>query len=112
MKPIKIAYSLIGCFIIIERLLRQGKAAKSFQEGHTDRGSTRAVGATFGLAMLTLPIAPLLNRFKLGNIRSKTLAWSGIVIMLSGLMLRIWASRGARSILHADTTNFSRTAPD
>lgn len=93
MRPIKIAYSLIGCFIIIERLLRKGEAAKSLQEGHADRGSTRAIGAAFGLAMLALLIAPHLNRLKFGRIRSKRLAWGGIVTMLAGLMLRIWASR-------------------
>ncbi len=108
MRPIKIAYSLIGCFLIIERLLRKGEAAKSMQEGHADRGSTRAVGAAFGLAMLTLPIAPLLNRLKLGNIHSKRLSWSGIVIMLAGLMLRIWASR----VLGAFYTRTLRTSAE
>lgn len=108
MRSIKIAYSLIGCFLIIERLLRKGEAAKSMQAGHADRGSTRAVGAAFGLAMLTLPIAPVLNRFKLGNIRSRTLAWGGIVMMLAGLMLRIWAIR----VLGAFYTRTLRTSAE
>ncbi len=108
MRPIKIAYSLIGCFIIIERLLRQGKAAKSFQEGHADRGSTRAIGAAFGLAILALLIAPFLNRLKFGRIRSKRLAWGGIVPMLVGLVLRIWASR----VLGAFYTRTLRTSAE
>ncbi|HVB20538.1 MAG TPA: isoprenylcysteine carboxylmethyltransferase family protein [Ktedonobacteraceae bacterium] len=108
MKPIKIAYSLIGCFIIIERLLRKGEAAKSLQESHADRGSTRAIGAAFGLAMLALLIAPLLNWLKLGRMHSKTLAWGGIVTMVVGLMLRIWAFR----ILGSFYTRTLRTSPE
>ncbi|MEO8971284.1 MAG: isoprenylcysteine carboxylmethyltransferase family protein [Ktedonobacteraceae bacterium] len=108
MRPIKIAYSLIGCFMLIERLLRKGEAAKSMQEGQADRGSTRAIGAAFGFAMLVLLIAPCLNRLKLGSIQSKTLAWSGIVTMLVGLMLRIWASR----VLGAFYTRTLRTSAE
>jgi len=33
MRPTSIAYSLIGSFFIVERLLRQGEEAKSLQEG-------------------------------------------------------------------------------
>ena len=108
MRPIKIAYSLIGSFLVIERLLRKGDAAKSMQEGQADRGSTRAVGAAFGFALLVLLIAPLLNRFKLGRISSKTLAWSGIGPMLAGLLLRIWASR----VLGAFYTRTLRILPE
>jgi protein-S-isoprenylcysteine O-methyltransferase Ste14 len=93
MRPIGAAYGLIGSFMVIERLLRQGKEAKSFEEGQADRGSTRTIGAAFGTALLALLIAPLLNRMKLGRIGNQTSAWSGIVIMLAGLSLRIWASR-------------------
>ncbi len=93
MRPIGAAYGLIGSFFVIERLLRQGKEAKSMVEGPTDRGSTRTIGAAFGASLLALLVAPLLNRVKLGSLRSQTTAWSGIVAMLAGLALRIWASR-------------------
>jgi len=93
MKPIKIAYSLIGSFFVIERLFRKGEAARSLEEGHADRGSTRAIGVAFGIALLALLIAPLLNRLKFGRMQSKTLSWSGICAMVVGLMLRIWALR-------------------
>lgn len=93
MRPIRIAYCLIGCFFVVERLLRQGKDARSLQEGQADRGSTRAIGEAFGLALLALLVAPLLNKMRLGRIRNKTLAWGGIVAMLVGLVLRIWAVR-------------------
>lgn len=108
MRSIRIAYSLIGCFFVIERLLRKGEAAKSLQEGHADRGSTRAVGVAFSLALLALLIAPFLNWLKFGRMHSKILGWSGIVAMVAGLMLRIWALR----ILGSFYTRTLRTLPE
>ncbi len=64
MRPIRVAYGLIGCFFVAERLLRQGESAKSLEEGQADPGSTRAIGTAFGLAML---VAPLLNRLSIGR---------------------------------------------
>ena len=93
MRPIRVAYGLIGCFFVAERLLRQGESARSFQEGPADRGSTRAIGATFGLALCALLVAPLLSRRGIGRLPSKRGAWGGIAVMLTGLVLRIWASR-------------------
>ncbi|HEV7236218.1 MAG TPA: methyltransferase, partial [Ktedonobacteraceae bacterium] len=93
MRPIGAAYGIIGSFMVIERLLRQGKEAKSMVEGREDRGSTRGIGDAFGASLLALLVAPLLNRVKLGRLRNQSAAWSGIVAMLAGLSLRIWASR-------------------
>jgi protein-S-isoprenylcysteine O-methyltransferase Ste14 len=93
MRPLLVTYSLIGSFFVVERLLRQGESARSMQEGPADRGSTRAIGTAFGLAVLALLVAPLLNRLRLGRLFSETAAWGGIAVMLSGLSLRIWASR-------------------
>src|SRR5215471_9940075 len=93
MRPIYVAYGLIGCFFVTERFLRQGESARSLQPGQADRGSTRAIGAAFGLALLTLLVAPLLNRQKIGRLRGESLAWSGIIPMLAGLALRVWAVR-------------------
>jgi protein-S-isoprenylcysteine O-methyltransferase Ste14 len=92
-RPIYLAYSLLGFFFAIEPFLRKGKAASSLHEGPADRGSTRLIGATFGFSIFVLLAAPLLNRWKIGNFRSNALAWSGIVAMLAGLALRIWAIR-------------------
>jgi protein-S-isoprenylcysteine O-methyltransferase Ste14 len=93
MRPLLVAYSLIGSFFVVERLLRQGESAMSLQEGPADRGSTRAIGSAFGLALLALLVAPLLNRLQLGRFLSETSAWGGIAVMLSGLTLRLWAIR-------------------
>jgi len=93
MWSILIAYSLIGCFFVAERLLRQGDLARSFKRGQADQGSTRVVGAAFGLALLVLFLAPLLNWLSIGRLPNEMLAWGGIVIMLAGLILRVWAAR-------------------
>jgi protein-S-isoprenylcysteine O-methyltransferase len=106
MWPMRVAYSLIGCFFVVERLLRRGENARSLQEGQADRGSTRAVGAAFGLALLALLLAPLLNRLRVGRLLSETWAWSGIAAMLAGLVLRIWAIR----VLGAFYTRTLKTA--
>ena len=108
MRPIRIAYSLIGCFFVIDGLLRKGKKARSLQAGQTDRGTTRAVGTAFGLALLALIVAPFLNRLRLGRIHSETLAWGGIPAMLAGLALRIWAIR----VLGSFYTRTLRTSTD
>jgi len=92
-KTIYLAYFLIGCFFLVERLLRKGQAAKSWQAGEEDKGSTRAIGSAFGTSVLALLLAPLLNKLKLGRMSSNRLAWGGVVAMAGGLGLRVWAAR-------------------
>jgi hypothetical protein len=74
MRPLPVAYSLVGSFFVVERLLRQGENARSMQEGSADRGSTRAIGSAFGLALLALLVAPLLNRLRIGCLLNETSA--------------------------------------
>ena len=92
-RPLPIAYGLIGCFFVAERLLRRGKEAASLKEGKADQGTTRAIGAAFGVSLLAMALAPILNRFRIGRLFSAPLAWGGIAAMLAGLALRIWAAR-------------------
>jgi protein-S-isoprenylcysteine O-methyltransferase Ste14 len=92
-RPIHIAYGLLGFFFVTEPLLRQGKEASSQQAGPADRGSTRLIGATFGFALFALLLAPVLNRWKVGRFRSQRWAWGGVTAILAGLALRIWVSR-------------------
>jgi hypothetical protein len=66
-RPLHIAYACIGCFFIAERLLRQGKGARSLEDSETDRGTTRAIGRAFGLNLLILGVAPQLNRGGMGR---------------------------------------------
>ncbi len=106
-----LAYFLIGLFFVLEGRGRIGPEAKSLERGTSDRGSTSAVGAAFGLAGLVLLAAPLLNYIQLGNLTigalvswlgivfsllfafSALAGWLGILIALVGLALRFWAFR-------------------
>lgn len=93
MKPLPTAYGLIGCFFVAERLLRRSREAASLEAGQEDRGTTRVIGAAFGVSLCALAFAPVLNRRRLGRIGGCPLAWGGIGAMLAGLALRIWAAR-------------------
>lgn len=82
-RPIHMAYGLLGVFFVTEPLLWQGKEASSRQAGPADRGSTRLIGATFGFALVALLLAPVLNRWKVGRFRSQRVAWGGVTAMLA-----------------------------
>jgi len=84
------AYLLIGCFLVLERALRQGQQATSLEAGEADRGSTRRLGEAFAFTVLALLMAPALNVLYIGRLPSRT-GWIGVGIMLSGLALRWWA---------------------
>jgi protein-S-isoprenylcysteine O-methyltransferase Ste14 len=92
-RPLRVAYACLGCFFIVERLLRRGAAARSFEELETDRGTTRALGRAFGLSLLVLAAAPLLNRGGIGRSDRARVAWTGVAIMSCGLALRVWAAQ-------------------
>src|SRR5450432_1696266 len=87
------AYILLGIFLTLEGQLRQGAAAKSTEAGEHDRSSTIFVGAAFGLSMLGMFLAPVLNVFKIGDLIPPALAWAGLVLAAGGLGLRVWAPR-------------------
>jgi hypothetical protein len=91
--PLRVAYGLIGCFIVAERLLRQGSEAATLEAGPSDQGTTRAVGAAFGTSVLVVLLAPLLNRWRLSRFAHPGRAWSGAGAMVAGLALRVWAAR-------------------
>jgi protein-S-isoprenylcysteine O-methyltransferase Ste14 len=87
------AYGFIGCFLGVERLVRQGKEAKSLACGPFDRGSTRLLGGAFLAALVTLLVAPVLNACQIGVVGPAVVGWIGIGLMLSGMALRFWATR-------------------
>jgi protein-S-isoprenylcysteine O-methyltransferase len=93
LRPIYVAYGLIGAFFVVERMLRQGRSAASLQGGPEDKGSTRAIGSAFGAAIVVMLAAPALNRARVGHAFGEGAAWGGIIAMLAGMALRIWSSR-------------------
>ena len=92
MLPLFIAYGLILLFLVIERLLRRGEVSKTMKARPEDRGSTMFVGIGFGWSMLVLVFAAFVYGRIIGSL-NVAIAWVGIVLMLSGLLLRVWAAR-------------------
>jgi protein-S-isoprenylcysteine O-methyltransferase len=80
---------MLAAFMIIEGRLRQGEDAQSLHAGAADKGTTAAVGATFGLALAGGPVAALSRPGRL----PAYLGWSGVAIMATGLALRVTAAR-------------------
>lgn len=88
------AYVLIGVFFFFEGRLRQGQKAKSLAAGHYDRGSTTWIGAAFGVSVLVLLLAPLLNAVPFGSFANASLIGAlGLALMAAGLAIRYWAHR-------------------
>jgi len=94
------AYLLLIVFFIFEGRLRQGEAARSREAGAHDQDSTNYVGAAFGLSMVCLLLAPLLDYFKLASLIPPALAVAGLALAVAGLALaagglalRLWAPR-------------------
>lgn len=92
-RPARVAYVCLGCYLVAERLLRRGHEARDMKEDEEDRGTTRGVGRAFGLSLLILSVAPLLNRGGRGRGVGTRVAWGGVVLMGGGLALRVWAAR-------------------
>ena len=105
-EPLPVAYAILGCFFLAERLLRQGPDAASLEAGKTDQGTTRAIGRAFGQSLFALAVAPLLNRWRLGRLTVPGMAWGGIAAMVAGLTVRVWAAR----VLGAFYTRTLRTS--
>jgi protein-S-isoprenylcysteine O-methyltransferase len=80
---------LVAAFFAVEGRLREGEAARSLAAGQADRGTTRGVGAAFGVALTAGPAASMLPRGRL----PVPAGWAGVAVMGGGLSLRIWAQR-------------------
>jgi protein-S-isoprenylcysteine O-methyltransferase Ste14 len=87
-----------------EGRLRQGGEARSFETRKEDQGTTAAVGASFGLALVAGPVLALSRR---GRFPTR-LGWAGVGVMTVGLALRVAASRA----LGSHYTRTLRTADD
>jgi len=85
-----LGYVFIAGFLLFEAVLRRGESAKSLDRGGSDRGSTAAVGVSYGTAVL-LPL--VLNLVHVGRMQTPVLSWLGLAAMVSGLALRAWSMR-------------------
>ncbi|PZD74382.1 hypothetical protein C1752_01375 [Acaryochloris thomasi RCC1774] len=88
-----LAYLLIVCYFIIERLLRKGEKALSLQPSESDQGSSRILWISGLLSILLALLASILNAIQIGDWNGKYIDWIGVVVMLGGLSLRYWAAK-------------------
>jgi protein-S-isoprenylcysteine O-methyltransferase len=87
-----VAWSLLVSFLVVQRVLRRGEQARSLQAPPADRGSTRLVGAAFGLGLLTLAAGPVLNASGVADLdRWPAIGWAGVAVLVGGLALRLWS---------------------
>jgi len=77
---------------VIEGRLRLGEEARSRGAGADDRGTSRLLGAAFGLSILGVLISPLLNALDVGRL-PEAAGWSGLALMLGAIGVRVWAAR-------------------
>jgi protein-S-isoprenylcysteine O-methyltransferase len=86
------AYVLLGGFLVLQRLMRRGEQARSLRAQPADRGSTRLLGAAFGLGLLALAAAPVLNAYGVAGMGlGSVVGWVGVAVMVGGLALRLWS---------------------
>jgi protein-S-isoprenylcysteine O-methyltransferase Ste14 len=88
-----LAYILIIAYYVIERLLRKGKKALSLQAGEFDRGSSKIILISGLLGIFLIFLAAILNVYEIGFWNNIYLAWLGIILMLTGLIMRYWAAK-------------------
>lgn len=89
--------TLLGYFILLvffyaERRLRRGEMALSTRGGESDRRSTRYLGLAYGISILVLLVAWVLNALDVGQV-AVWVGWLGVLLALCGLLMRTWANR-------------------
>ncbi len=87
-----LAYLLIACYFVIERLLRKGQQALSLHAGSSDRGSSRLMWSLGLFNILIVLLAPIFNTYHIGYWDNAFLGWMGLLFMIGGLTLRYWAA--------------------
>jgi hypothetical protein len=88
-----LSYLLIAAFLVLQRVLRRGEQARSLRPSPQDQGTTRLLGMAFGLCLLALLVAPLLNHFGVAHLDPGfPVGWVGVALMPVGLAVRWWAN--------------------
>jgi Na+/H+ antiporter NhaC len=82
------AYILLTGFFFLEFFLRKDKTAKSINKTAEDNKSTRLIGLTFFIIVI---ISIVFNLLKTGTFHNNVLSITGIMVMIAGLLLRIWS---------------------
>ena len=88
-----LALLLVLLFSVIEGRLRKGRQAQTMEAGASDRDSTRHLGQAYGIAIISLILAPVLNVLGIAHLPYAAVAWTGLAVECGGIALRIWANR-------------------
>lgn len=88
-----LAYILIACYFVIERLLRKSKQALSLKTEATDAGSSQVLLISGVINILFVIGAPILNTYQVGYWSHTSIGWLGLIVMMTGLILRYWAAQ-------------------
>jgi protein-S-isoprenylcysteine O-methyltransferase Ste14 len=81
-------YLLVITFFSLEFFLRKDKTAKSIDKTNSDNKSTKFIGLSFFIILI---ISIILNLLKIGEFDNMRLAIIGLMIMVVGLLIRIWS---------------------
>jgi protein-S-isoprenylcysteine O-methyltransferase len=107
--PAGVAFALLGAFLVLQRVMRRGEQARSLRPAPEDRGSTRLLGAAFGLGLLALAAAPALNAYGVADVDlGPAVGWVGVAVMVGGLAVRLWS----QAVLGRYYTSTLRQAAD
>jgi protein-S-isoprenylcysteine O-methyltransferase Ste14 len=88
---ILLGYFLLLVFFYLERRLRRGEDARSYEAGQFDRRTTRYLGYAYFVSLLALLAAWILNALGVG-VLPEWVAWLGVLLALAGLFMRTWAN--------------------
>ncbi|MBW4615102.1 MAG: isoprenylcysteine carboxylmethyltransferase family protein [Desmonostoc vinosum HA7617-LM4] len=88
-----LAYLLIACYLVMERLLRKGEQALSLQPGLSDQGSSRLMWVSGLFTLSIVLLAPVFNIYQIGYWHQIYIGYVGLLLMFIGLTIRYWAAK-------------------
>ncbi len=81
-------------FFASDRFIRSDQEARKVKIDASDRRSTYILLLAYGISILLLLLALLLNSLRIGQIKVSLLfGWIGVLLMAAGIALRAWATR-------------------
>jgi protein-S-isoprenylcysteine O-methyltransferase Ste14 len=87
-----LGYLILIGFFLTESRIRTGQEAKSFERGQFDQRSTAYIGIAYLISVFVLLSSWLFNGFGVATLAT-WVGWLGIVVALTGALLRWWANR-------------------
>jgi len=87
MYSILVAYLILVVYYAITESRRKGQ---TFNGGAVDQASTRFLSLAVAISVILVIVANALNYLQLG-VMVDVIGWIGIVVMLFGITLRVWA---------------------